>query len=172
MIDHCLLRSVPIVPGVATPTDIDLAMSFGLDAVKFFPAENLGGTATLKALSGPYAEMMFLPTGGITPEKLPEYLKLPYVLACGGSWLAPATHSPRAISPRFANESPKQPNYSRARSAKRRVAVAPDVQFIRPKIQMWNRLRPAISLFLIAPLIAEYLLGSLSFSQLFFPSWP
>jgi 2-dehydro-3-deoxyphosphogluconate aldolase/(4S)-4-hydroxy-2-oxoglutarate aldolase len=80
---------VPIVPGVATPTDIELAMSFGLDAVKFFPAENLGGTSTLKALSGPYADMTFLPTGGITPELLPSYLKLPYVLACGGSWLAP-----------------------------------------------------------------------------------
>ncbi|MGD9633898.1 MAG: bifunctional 4-hydroxy-2-oxoglutarate aldolase/2-dehydro-3-deoxy-phosphogluconate aldolase [Pirellulales bacterium] len=89
VIDHCLLRSVPIVPGVATPTDIELAMSFGLDTVKFFPAENLGGTATLKALSGPYADMMFLPTGGITPELLPSYLNLPYVLACGGSWLAP-----------------------------------------------------------------------------------
>lgn len=89
VIDHCLLRSVPIVPGVATPTDIELAMSFGLEAVKFFPAENLGGTATLKALSGPYADMMFLPTGGITPELLPSYLQLPYVLACGGSWLAP-----------------------------------------------------------------------------------
>jgi 2-dehydro-3-deoxyphosphogluconate aldolase/(4S)-4-hydroxy-2-oxoglutarate aldolase len=80
---------VPIVPGAATPTDIDLAMSFGLGAVKFFPAENLGGTATLKAYAGPYADMMFLPTGGITPEKLPEYLRLPFVLACGGSWLAP-----------------------------------------------------------------------------------
>ena len=57
--------------------------------MKFFPAENLGGTATLKALSGPYADMMFLPTGGITPELLPSYLTLPYVLACGGSWLAP-----------------------------------------------------------------------------------
>jgi 2-dehydro-3-deoxyphosphogluconate aldolase/(4S)-4-hydroxy-2-oxoglutarate aldolase len=89
VIDHCLLRSVPIVPGAATPTDIDLAMSFGLGAVKFFPAENLGGTATLKAYAGPYADMMFLPTGGITPEKLPEYLRLPFVLACGGSWLAP-----------------------------------------------------------------------------------
>lgn len=89
VIDHCLLRSVPIVPGVATPTDIDLAMSFGLTAVKFFPAENLGGTATLKAYAGPYVDMMFLPTGGITPEKLPEYLKLTFVLACGGSWLAP-----------------------------------------------------------------------------------
>jgi 2-dehydro-3-deoxyphosphogluconate aldolase/(4S)-4-hydroxy-2-oxoglutarate aldolase len=89
VIDHCLLRSVPIVPGVATPTDIELAMSFGLDTVKFFPAENLGGTATLKALAGPYADVMFLPTGGITPELLPSYLQLPFVLACGGSWLAP-----------------------------------------------------------------------------------
>ncbi len=89
VIDHCLLRSVPIVPGVATPTDIDLAMSFGLTAVKFFPAENLGGTSTLKAYAGPYADVMFVPTGGITPEKLPEYLKLQFVLACGGSWLAP-----------------------------------------------------------------------------------
>jgi 2-dehydro-3-deoxyphosphogluconate aldolase/(4S)-4-hydroxy-2-oxoglutarate aldolase len=89
VVDHCLVRSVPILPGVATPTDIDLAMSFGLGAVKFFPAENLGGTATLKAYAGPYADMMFLPTGGITPELLPSYLKLPFVIACGGSWLAP-----------------------------------------------------------------------------------
>lgn len=89
VVDHSLLRSVPIVPGIATPTDIDLAMSFGLDAVKFFPAENLGGTTTLQAFAGPYQDVMFLPTGGITPEKLPEYLKLPFVLACGGSWLAP-----------------------------------------------------------------------------------
>jgi 2-dehydro-3-deoxyphosphogluconate aldolase/(4S)-4-hydroxy-2-oxoglutarate aldolase len=89
VIDHCLVRSVPIVPGVATPTDIELAMSFGLTTVKFFPAENMGGTSTLKAYAGPYADVMFLPTGGITPEKLPEYLKLPFVLACGGSWLAP-----------------------------------------------------------------------------------
>ncbi len=89
VVDHCLLRSMPILPGVSSPTDIDLAMSFGLGAVKFFPAENLGGTAMLKALSGPYQDMMFLPTGGITPELLPEYLRLPFILACGGSWLAP-----------------------------------------------------------------------------------
>jgi 2-dehydro-3-deoxyphosphogluconate aldolase/(4S)-4-hydroxy-2-oxoglutarate aldolase len=89
VVDHCLLRSVPIFPGIATPTDIDLAMSFGLSAVKFFPAENFGGTATLKAFAGPYVDMKFVPTGGITPEKLPDYLKLPYVIACGGSWIAP-----------------------------------------------------------------------------------
>jgi 2-dehydro-3-deoxyphosphogluconate aldolase / (4S)-4-hydroxy-2-oxoglutarate aldolase len=89
VIDHCLLRSVPIIPGVATPSEIEEAMSFGLDALKFFPAENFGGVSMLKALAGPYAKVRFVPTGGITPEKLPEYLKLPCVLACGGSWLAP-----------------------------------------------------------------------------------
>ena len=89
VIDHCLVRSVPIVPGIATPTDIDLAMSFGLTTLKFFPAENLGGVATIKAFAGPYIDVLFFPTGGITPEKLPEYLVLPFVLACGGSWLTP-----------------------------------------------------------------------------------
>ena len=89
VIDHCLLRSVPIVPGVATPSEIEEAMSFGLTALKFFPAENLGGVSMLKALAGPYAGVRFVPTGGITPEKLPQYLALPSVLACGGSWLAP-----------------------------------------------------------------------------------
>jgi 2-dehydro-3-deoxyphosphogluconate aldolase/(4S)-4-hydroxy-2-oxoglutarate aldolase len=89
VVEHCLDRDVPILPGVATPTDIELAMSLGLSRLKFFPAENLGGTSMLKALAGPYPGIRFLPTGGITPEKLPEYLALPSVLACGGSWLAP-----------------------------------------------------------------------------------
>jgi 2-dehydro-3-deoxyphosphogluconate aldolase / (4S)-4-hydroxy-2-oxoglutarate aldolase len=89
VVEHCLGRNAPIIPGVATPTDIELAMSLGLSTVKFFPAENLGGTSMLKALAGPYPNVRFLPTGGITPEKLPEYLALPSVLACGGSWLAP-----------------------------------------------------------------------------------
>lgn len=89
VVEHCLNRDVPIVPGVATPTDIELAMSLGLSAVKFFPAENLGGTSMLKALAGPYPNMRFLPTGGIMPDKLPQYLALPSVIACGGSWLAP-----------------------------------------------------------------------------------
>ncbi|MCI0353135.1 MAG: hypothetical protein L0Z53_27260, partial [Acidobacteriales bacterium] len=55
----------------------------------FFPAEQMGGIATLKALAGPYPDVRFIPTGGITPELLPTYLKLPSVIACGGSWLAP-----------------------------------------------------------------------------------
>jgi 2-dehydro-3-deoxyphosphogluconate aldolase/(4S)-4-hydroxy-2-oxoglutarate aldolase len=89
VVEHCLIRSVPIVPGVATPTDIELALSLGLTTLKFFPAEQMGGIGMLKALAGPYAGVKFLPTGGITPEKLPAYLALPNVIACGGSWLAP-----------------------------------------------------------------------------------
>jgi 2-dehydro-3-deoxyphosphogluconate aldolase/(4S)-4-hydroxy-2-oxoglutarate aldolase len=89
VVEHVLMRGVPMIPGVATPTDIELAMSLGVTTLKFFPAEQLGGTATLKALAGPYPDVRFVPTGGITPELLPQYLKLPTVLACGGSWLAP-----------------------------------------------------------------------------------
>jgi 2-dehydro-3-deoxyphosphogluconate aldolase/(4S)-4-hydroxy-2-oxoglutarate aldolase len=89
VVEHCRIRSVPIVPGVATPTDIELALSHGASTLKFFPAENMGGVGTLKALVGPYPDVRFIPTGGITPEKLPSYFALPSVLACGGSWLAP-----------------------------------------------------------------------------------
>jgi 2-dehydro-3-deoxyphosphogluconate aldolase / (4S)-4-hydroxy-2-oxoglutarate aldolase len=89
VVEHCRIRGVPIAPGVATPTDIELALSHGADTLKFFPAENMGGVSTLKALAGPFAGVRFIPTGGITREKLPSYLALPSVLACGGSWLAP-----------------------------------------------------------------------------------
>jgi 2-dehydro-3-deoxyphosphogluconate aldolase/(4S)-4-hydroxy-2-oxoglutarate aldolase len=73
------------VPGVATSSEIELAMSLGVSTLKFFPAETMGGVATLKALAGPYPDVRFIPTGGITPELLPTYLKLPNVVACGGS---------------------------------------------------------------------------------------
>ena len=89
VVAHVLSRGATIIPGVVTPTDIELAMSLGASALKFFPAESMGGVATLKALAGPYPDVRFIPTGGITPELLPNYLKLPSVLACGGSWLAP-----------------------------------------------------------------------------------
>jgi 2-dehydro-3-deoxyphosphogluconate aldolase/(4S)-4-hydroxy-2-oxoglutarate aldolase len=89
VVEHCAIRGVPMVPGVATPTDIELALSHGAKVLKFFPAENMGGVETLKALAGPFAGVQFLATGGITPEKLPSYLALRSVLACGGSWLAP-----------------------------------------------------------------------------------
>ena len=89
VVEHALSRGVPIVPGIATPTDIELATSLGVTTLKFFPAEQMGGADTLKAFAGPYPDVRFLPTGGITPELLPRYLKLPSVVACGGSWLAP-----------------------------------------------------------------------------------
>jgi len=89
IVEHVLARGVPMVPGIATPSEIELAVSLGVTTLKFFPAETMGGIAALKSLSGPYSDIRFIPTGGITPELLPGYLKLPCVLACGGSWLAP-----------------------------------------------------------------------------------
>lgn len=87
VIEYCLKHNVPITPGIATPTDIDLATSFGLNALKFFPAEAIGGVKTLKAISGPYGSIRFIPTGGISASNLGDYLALPNVLACGGSWM-------------------------------------------------------------------------------------
>ncbi len=78
---------VPVIPGVCTPTDVDLATRSGARTVKFFPAAAMGGVAALKALAGPFPEVQFVPTGGIGPTNLASYLELPNVLACGGSWL-------------------------------------------------------------------------------------
>ena len=78
---------LPIVPGVNNPTGVEQAMAAGLSAVKFFPAEPTGGVPFLKALTGPYGAMRFIPTGGIGPKNLRDYLALPAVLACGGSWM-------------------------------------------------------------------------------------
>ena len=89
VVEHCLKRGAPITPGVATPSEIEVAMSLGLDLLKFFPAESLGGVNTLKAVSAPYGNVLFIPTGGISPENVLDYLALPQVHACGGSWLTP-----------------------------------------------------------------------------------
>lgn len=78
---------LPIVPGINNPTGLEQAMAAGLSAVKFFPAEPTGGVPFLKALTGPYPTMRFVPTGGIGPSNLKSYLALPAVLACGGSWM-------------------------------------------------------------------------------------
>jgi 2-dehydro-3-deoxyphosphogluconate aldolase/(4S)-4-hydroxy-2-oxoglutarate aldolase len=80
-------EGLPIVPGVNNPTGVEQAMAAGLSAVKFFPAEPTGGVPFLKALTGPYGGMQFIPTGGIGPKNLCDYLSLPAVLACGGSWM-------------------------------------------------------------------------------------
>ena len=89
VVRFCLAHGVPVIPGVATPTEAEACMRMGLDTVKLFPAEVLGGTAMLKALAGPYAKLRFMPPGGINLRNLPEYLRLPNVLCCGGSWIAP-----------------------------------------------------------------------------------
>ena len=88
VIDWCMDKGVDIIPGVATPTDILHAMRLGLSTLKFFPAEAMGGPSALKAIAGPFPELRFIPTGGISPDNLADYLALPNVLACGGSWIA------------------------------------------------------------------------------------
>jgi 2-dehydro-3-deoxyphosphogluconate aldolase/(4S)-4-hydroxy-2-oxoglutarate aldolase len=80
---------VPIIPGCVTPTEMEAAMSLGLTAVKFFPAQQAGGIAYIKACAAPYSGLRFVPTGGISAENLAAYLALDCVLACGGSWMAP-----------------------------------------------------------------------------------
>jgi 2-dehydro-3-deoxyphosphogluconate aldolase/(4S)-4-hydroxy-2-oxoglutarate aldolase len=89
VVEHVLKRGLPMVPGVATPSEIELATSLGAELLKFFPAETMGGIAALRAFAGPYPDARFIPTGGITPELLPGYLRLSSVIACGGSWIAP-----------------------------------------------------------------------------------
>ena len=86
----CQDHAVPVFPGIATPTDLELALEHGVTTVKFFPAETLGGVKTLKAFSGPYGEVRFIPAGGIHAGNLADYLALPSVLACGGSWMVQA----------------------------------------------------------------------------------
>lgn len=87
VVERCLERGIPVLPGVATPSEIERARALGLRSVKFFPAEPLGGAALLRALCGPYSDVSFVPTGSITPRVLPDYLSLPQVIACGGSWM-------------------------------------------------------------------------------------
>jgi 2-dehydro-3-deoxyphosphogluconate aldolase/(4S)-4-hydroxy-2-oxoglutarate aldolase len=83
----CLERGVAVTPGVATPTEINQAINFGLSTLKFFPAEALGGPQMLKAIAAPFTTIRFIPTGGINAENLAGYLALPVVHACGGSWI-------------------------------------------------------------------------------------
>ena len=85
----CIEQGIPVIPGCATPTEMEKAMTFGLTNLKFFPAEQLGGLAYLKAVSAAYPMLRFVPTGGIGPHNLREYLGFEKILACGGSWMCP-----------------------------------------------------------------------------------
>lgn len=87
VVDWCLVHGIPVTPGVMTPTEVALALKKGLQVLKFFPAEAAGGIKLLKAIAAPYGGLKFIPTGGINAQNLAGYLKLPMVLACGGSWM-------------------------------------------------------------------------------------
>ena len=88
VVGYCVENNITITPGISTPSDIEAALDFGLSVLKFFPAEAFGGLKTLKAMSGPYGSVKFIPTGGIGPGNLVDYLKFPKTLACGGTWIA------------------------------------------------------------------------------------
>ena len=82
-------RGVPVYPGTMTPSEVQHAFNLGLDTVKFFPASIAGGVPALKALASVFRMMKFMPTGGVSPGNLADFLAVPAVLACGGSWLTP-----------------------------------------------------------------------------------
>ncbi len=90
VVKYCQSKGVPILPGISSPTELELAMSLGLEIVKFFPAENIGGLAMIKAMSAPYTKMKFMPTGGISPKNIKDYISFDKIVACGGSWMCPA----------------------------------------------------------------------------------
>lgn len=90
VVEYCLAHGMPVYPGIATPTEIERALRYDLSVLKFFPAEQLGGVAYLKAIAAPYMGVEFMPTGGINRDNLRSYLAFDRVVACGGSWMAPA----------------------------------------------------------------------------------
>ena len=87
IVDYCIEKGILILPGCITPSEIAQAVKRGLSVVKFFPAEQFGGVATIKALAAPYTSMKFMPTGGISAKNLPDYLGFKKIVACGGSWM-------------------------------------------------------------------------------------
>ena len=87
LVTWCQDRGIPVFPGTQTPTEMEAAMRLGLRCVKFFPAEPAGGLAMLRAVAAPYRMLSFMPTGGIGPANVRDYLKEGFILACGGSWM-------------------------------------------------------------------------------------
>ena len=87
VVKYCVNKGILIIPGCANPSDVEQAIEYGLEVVKFFPAEQAGGLAYIKAIAAPYVGMKFMPTGGINPDNVKEYLADPRIIACGGSWM-------------------------------------------------------------------------------------
>jgi 2-dehydro-3-deoxyphosphogluconate aldolase/(4S)-4-hydroxy-2-oxoglutarate aldolase len=90
VVEYCVTNGIPVTPGVATPTEIEMGLNMGVDVLKFFPAEAMGGLKTLTAISAPYAKVRFVPTGGIDEKNLAAYLAFAKTLCCGGTWIAKA----------------------------------------------------------------------------------
>ena len=87
IVDYCILKDIPVFPGCITPSEVAQAVKRGLKVIKFFPAEQFGGIAAIKALAAPYTDIKFMPTGGINPKNLENYLSDDKIIACGGSWM-------------------------------------------------------------------------------------
>ena len=87
IVDYCLEKEIPVLPGCISPSEVAQAVKRGLNIVKFFPAEAAGGLAMIKAMAAPYTGLKFMPTGGINANNLKEYLSCDKILCCGGSWM-------------------------------------------------------------------------------------
>lgn len=87
IVDYCMEKNIPVFPGCVSPSEVAQAVKRGLKVVKFFPAEQAGGLAMLKAMAAPYTMLKFMPTGGINAKNLKEYLGFSKILCCGGSWM-------------------------------------------------------------------------------------
>lgn len=87
IVDCCLEKEIPVFPGCITPSEVAQAVKRGLKVVKFFPAEQFGGVATIKAMAAPYVGLKFMPTGGVSAKNLESYLSCDKIIACGGSWM-------------------------------------------------------------------------------------
>ena len=88
VVSWCRERRVPVVPGVMTPSEVHAARGLGVDVVKFFPAQAAGGPGTVRAMASVFPDVGFVPTGGVGPANLGDYLAVPAVVACGGTWIA------------------------------------------------------------------------------------
>lgn len=90
IVDYCISKNIPVVPGCITPSEVAQGVKRGLNVLKFFPAEQAGGLAMIKAMAAPYTSVKFMPTGGISAKNLEEYLSFKKIAACGGSWMVKA----------------------------------------------------------------------------------
>ncbi len=90
IVEAAVKMGFPFLPGIMTPSDIEVALEFGINTLKFFPAEAAGGVALLKGLAAPYNHLgvKFIPTGGIKPDNMKDYIEIPQVMAVGGTWVA------------------------------------------------------------------------------------